>query len=42
VDYAVGALVIVGIAYLILRRRRSGRAGAESPAAAEPAADAPR
>src|SRR3954470_154210 len=42
VDYAVVALVVVGIAFLVLRRRRAARAGAESPAAAEPAADAPR
>jgi len=42
VDYAVVALVILGIVVLLLRRRRAGRAGVESPAAAEPAADAPR
>src|SRR3954447_2963604 len=42
VDYAVVALVLAGIALLLLRRRRVGRAGVESPAAAEPAADAPR
>jgi membrane protein DedA with SNARE-associated domain len=42
VDYAVVIFVVIGIAYLLLRRRRAGRAGADSPAAAEPAADAPR
>jgi membrane protein DedA with SNARE-associated domain len=42
VDYAVVALVILGIVVLLLRRRRAGRAGVDSPAAAEPAADAPR
>jgi membrane protein DedA with SNARE-associated domain len=42
VDYAVVALVLVGIVVLLLRRRRAGRSGVESPAAAEPAADAPR
>ena len=35
VDYAIAALIVVGIAYLVLRNRRSRRA-------AEPAADAPR
>jgi membrane protein DedA with SNARE-associated domain len=37
-DYAVVALVLLGLVYLLLRRRR--RAG-EPPAAGEPAADAP-
>jgi membrane protein DedA with SNARE-associated domain len=36
VDYAVAALIVVGIAYLVLRNRRGRRA------AGEPAADAPR
>jgi membrane protein DedA with SNARE-associated domain len=35
VDYAIAALIVVGIAYLVLRNRRGKRA-------AEPAADAPR
>jgi membrane protein DedA with SNARE-associated domain len=42
VDYAVVLFVLIGLAYLVVRRRRAGRAGAENPAAAEPAADAPR
>src|SRR3954471_19836661 len=42
VDYAIVALVVAGIVVLLIRRRRAGRAGVESPAAAEPAADAPR
>jgi membrane protein DedA with SNARE-associated domain len=42
VDYAVVALVVVGIVLLLVRRYRTGRASTESPAAAEPAADAPR
>jgi membrane protein DedA with SNARE-associated domain len=40
VDYAVAAAIVIGIVYLVLRNRRSGRANAE--AAGEPAADAPR
>ena len=36
VDYAVAALIVLGIVYLVLRNRRSKRA------AGEPAADAPR
>jgi hypothetical protein len=39
VDYTVAALILVGIAYLILRGR--GRRG-KPEAAREPAADAPR
>jgi membrane protein DedA with SNARE-associated domain len=39
VDYAVVALVLLGIVYLLLRRRRTP---GEPPAAGEPAADAPR
>ncbi len=39
VDYAVVALVLLGIVYLLVRRRR---APSEPPAAGEPAADAPR
>jgi membrane protein DedA with SNARE-associated domain len=35
VDYTVAALIVVGVLYLIVRRRRGGRAS-------EPAADAPR
>jgi membrane protein DedA with SNARE-associated domain len=38
VDYAVVALVLLGIVYLLLRRRRTP---GEPPAAGEPAADAP-
>jgi membrane protein DedA with SNARE-associated domain len=38
VDYAVVALILVGLVYLLLRRRRKP---GESPAAGEPAADAP-
>jgi membrane protein DedA with SNARE-associated domain len=36
VDYAVAAAIVLGVVWLILRRRRAGR-----PDAAEPAADAP-
>jgi membrane protein DedA with SNARE-associated domain len=39
VDYAVVALVLLGIVYLLVRRRRTP---GEPPAAGEPAADAPR
>src|SRR6476659_6109863 len=31
VDYAVVIFVLIGIAYLLLRRRRAGRAGTETP-----------
>ena len=37
VDYAVLALIVLGIVFLLVRRRRPA-----APAAAEPAADAPR
>ena len=40
VDYAVAAVIVIGVVYLVLRNRRSGGANAE--AAGEPAADAPR
>jgi membrane protein DedA with SNARE-associated domain len=39
VDYAVVALILLGIVYLLVRRRRSPGG---PPAAGEPAADAPR
>jgi membrane protein DedA with SNARE-associated domain len=39
VDYAVVALVLLGIVYLLVRRRRKP---SEPPAAGEPTADAPR
>ena len=39
VDYAVLAVIVLGLAFLLLRRRR-GRAA--DPASGEPAADAPR
>ena len=39
VDYAVVALILLGIVYLLFRRRHSPD---EPPAAGEPAADAPR
>ena len=41
VDYAVAALIVLGIAYLIVRRRRGG-GGDAAVGPAEPAADAPR
>ena len=34
VDYAVAALIVVGIAYLIVRRRRSGPPGETATEAA--------
>ncbi len=40
VDYAVAAIIVVGIAYLIIKRRRGG--GGDAPVGpAEPATDAP-
>ena len=39
VDYAVLALILLGLVFLLVRRRRTP---SEPPAAAEPAADAPR
>jgi membrane protein DedA with SNARE-associated domain len=39
VDYAVVALILLGLVYLLVRRRRKP---SEPPAAVEPAADAPR
>jgi membrane protein DedA with SNARE-associated domain len=39
VDYGVLALILLGLVYLLVRRRRTP---SEPPAAAEPAADAPR
>jgi membrane protein DedA with SNARE-associated domain len=39
VDYAVVALILLGLVYLLVRRRRKPT---EPPAAGEPAADAPR
>ena len=41
VDYAVAVLIVLGIAYLIVRRRRGG-GGDAAVGPAEPAADAPR
>jgi len=41
VDYAVAAMIVLGVAYLIVRRRRGGGGGA-AVGPAEPAADAPR
>ena len=38
VDYAVAAAIVLGVVWLLLRRRRGGR----DEAAGEPAADAPR
>jgi membrane protein DedA with SNARE-associated domain len=40
VDYAVAAMIVAGVVYLFVKRRRGG--GRNDPAAIEPAADAPR
>jgi membrane protein DedA with SNARE-associated domain len=42
VDYAVVALIVIGIAYLVVRRRRGGGDGGATVGPAEPAADASR
>jgi membrane protein DedA with SNARE-associated domain len=42
VDYAVAAGIVLGVAYLVIRRMRGGGDGAAASAAAEPAADTPR
>ena len=41
VDYAVAALIVLGVGYLIVKRRRGG-GGDAAVGPAEPAADAPR
>ena len=41
VDYAVAAMIVLGVAYLIVKRRRGG-GGDAAVGPAEPAADAPR
>jgi membrane protein DedA with SNARE-associated domain len=38
VDYAVAAIIVIGVVYLVVRNRR----GRKPEAAGEPAADAPR
>jgi membrane protein DedA with SNARE-associated domain len=43
VDYAVAAAIVLGVLWLVLRRRRGrGTEGGEPEATADPAADAPR
>jgi membrane protein DedA with SNARE-associated domain len=39
VDYAVAALVVAGIVFLVVRRRRGGDSGDETVGSGEPAAD---
>ena len=40
VDYAVAALIVVGIVYLVVKRLRGGRGGDAAVGPVEPAADA--
>ncbi len=42
IDYAVAACIVLGVAYLVVKRLRGGGGGAAAAPAGEPAADASR